>query len=398
MLKSRISQGAVAQASRIARPGQQHGEGQRQQRPGRRHHQRLGAGQPRRDRSQHRVVQRMGRAGIEARHARRGRSRCSARMRRTRSCDRRRADPQRRRVDPAVAEAKHPAGVAGQGDGDERLARLQRAQHVGGGHHLLHQLAVIRCGGVQRGVGIREVGLGGGDALVQVAGAARREPARTVRRPVRGHRAPGDRAARPGRRAGDKGPPGPARHPGAGGSPRRLSGRGRSPPAGLRLRRSAAWSGCPAPVRRSRTSPPAGFAHRPAGARLRSRRRPGRARAGRDRCPSAIARSRSVADLHSARARSVWPWLASSAASSRLVSATGRVCGSTSPNATAERARPASAVSVRPAAPAAVAAVRVSRAVTTGSARSLASARSCAAPIIAALSSARPMWRSTMAW
>ena len=43
----------------------------------------------------------------------------------------------------------------------------ERRQHVGGRHHLLHELAVIGRRGLQRGVGIGQLGLRVGDLLVQ---------------------------------------------------------------------------------------------------------------------------------------------------------------------------------------------------------------------------------------
>ena len=55
--------------------------------------------------------------------------------------------------DFSVAQQEHPAGIARQRRGDERLAGMQHAEQVRGGDDLLHELAIVRRGGLQVGLG-----------------------------------------------------------------------------------------------------------------------------------------------------------------------------------------------------------------------------------------------------
>ena len=86
----------------------------------------------------------------------------------------------------------HPAVRVGQGDRRERLARMQRREHLLRRHHLLHELAVVRRGRLQRRIGVRQLRPRLVDLLVQRRRAGPRSPdcsARPAAAPASGRRA-----------------------------------------------------------------------------------------------------------------------------------------------------------------------------------------------------------------
>ena len=138
----RISQGAVARSFWVAGPVSSRPKGERQERPDRRDRERAHALEPGAELAERVGVDLLG--GIDVERRRRvggefdglahppdqaghlGQSALGG-------CD----------GDGPVAQREHPARVRGHGEGDERFARRQLAQHIGGGGDLLHELAVV---------------------------------------------------------------------------------------------------------------------------------------------------------------------------------------------------------------------------------------------------------------
>ena len=162
----------IRQACRVGRTGQQHLERQRQQRTGRRHHQRLHAIERTRHTAERHLVKLLVIRDVECRQPRRRQFDAGADAAHQ-FADLLHAAVDLRYRDGAVAQQEHPAFVVAEHDRGERLIRVERRKHVLGRHDFLHQLAVIGGRRLQGRIGIGERRLRVRDPFVEIGAGDR---------------------------------------------------------------------------------------------------------------------------------------------------------------------------------------------------------------------------------
>ena len=161
-------EGGRRQVCRIGWPGQQHAERHRQQRTVGHHGQRTSPLQRSGHAAERGVIQCPRGVGVERGQTVAGRFQTGAQA--LHQGGNAGATRHRRHRDTPVAEQESPAAGVGERDAGIGFARCQQRQHRARRHHLLHELAVLGRGGLQRRIGIGHGGARAVDAGIQIGG------------------------------------------------------------------------------------------------------------------------------------------------------------------------------------------------------------------------------------